>query len=142
LANGELRTTVHPLAEAGTLAWCAQTATMQLLAQTSTSSSDATAGAIAAMLGGGFLIFFLIILVVMVAIYYAIVKKTGMSPWLSLLVLVPGLGQLALLLILAFSEWPVQRAARGAGGYPGAGGGYSPPPGAPYPPPGSSITTP
>ncbi|MEA2690130.1 MAG: hypothetical protein QOD51_2737 [Candidatus Eremiobacteraeota bacterium] len=97
------------------------------------------------MMGGGILIFWLILLVVMVGIYYLILKKTGYSPWLSLLILVPGLGGLALIIILAFTEWPIQRqlrALQAGGGYPGAGGGgYAPPPSAPYPPPGGNIST-
>jgi hypothetical protein len=123
---------------------------MHFLAQTSTPSSD-QATAIAAMMGGGFLIFSLIILVVMVAIYWVILGKTGYSPALSLLILIPGIGGLIILIMLVFTEWPIQRELRacraqlGGGGYAPPGGGYPPtggypPPGAP--PPGSSITTP
>jgi hypothetical protein len=124
---------------------------MHFLAQTSTSSSDGTAAAIAALMGGGFLIFSLIVLVVMVAIYWVILGKTGYTPALSLLVLIPGIGGLIILIMLVFTEWPIQRELRacraqlGGGGYapPGDGGypptGGYPPPGAP--PPGSTITT-
>ncbi len=36
-----------------------------------------------------------------------ICKKAGFSPWLSLLCLIPSLGTLVLLYILAFSDWKV-----------------------------------
>jgi hypothetical protein len=36
-----------------------------------------------------------------------ICKKAGFSPWLSLLCLVPSLGTLVLLYILAFADWKV-----------------------------------
>jgi hypothetical protein len=99
---------------------------MQLLAQTST-APDTTSAAMAAMMGGGLLIFWLILLVVMVAIYYVIIGKTGYNPWLSLLILIPGLGGLIILIMLVFTEWPIQRELRalraqaGGGGYAGAG---------------------
>ncbi len=96
---------------------------MQLLAQTSTSSSDAAAG-LAALLGGGaFLVASLIFLVVFVAIYYVIMGRTGYNPWLSLLILIPGLGGLILLVILVFTEWPVQREVRALRAQLGSGGG-------------------
>jgi hypothetical protein len=38
-----------------------------------------------------------------------ICKKAGFSPWLSLLCLLPSLGMLILLYVLAFAEWPSQR---------------------------------
>ena len=91
----------------------------------------------AALLGGGtFLIFMLIFLVILVGIYYLIIKKTGYNPWLSLLVLIPGLGGLIIIIMLAFTEWPVQREirelrARGGGGF---GSGDFPPGPTVYPP--------
>jgi hypothetical protein len=122
---------------------------MQLLAQTTTTTSpnyDQAAG-LAALLGGGtFLVFSLICLVILVGIYYLIIKKTGYNPWLSLLILIPGLGGLIIIIMLAFTEWPIQRECRelraraGGGGY--GGGGYAPPP-PPYPPgPSAGTITP
>ena len=123
---------------------------MQLLAQTTTAPNYDQAAGMAALLGGGtFLIFSLIFLVILVGIYYLIINKTGYNPWLSLLILIPGLGGLIIVIMLAFTEWPIQREVRelrarlgGGGGY--GGGGYTPPP-PPYPPgpsiaPGGPIT--
>jgi hypothetical protein len=130
---------------------------MLVLAQRATTHdpSGAVAAAMAAM-AGGFVIFGLIMLAIMIAIYYVIIKKTGYNPLLALLMLVPGIGPLILLIMLAFTEWPIQRElnalrAQLAGGaqYPGAGGysGSAPGPGAaPYlggptlPPPPGPIT--
>ena len=39
-----------------------------------------------------------------------ILKKAGFSPWLSLLCIIPSLGTLVLLYVLAFAEWKVCRA--------------------------------
>jgi len=38
---------------------------------------------------------------------WRILKKAGFTPWLSLLCIVPSLGTLVLLYVLAFSEWKV-----------------------------------
>ncbi len=98
-----------------------------LLAQ---STSDPGAGAYAAMaaMSGVIVLGGLVITVFTVWIYYTILKKTGMNPWLSLLMLVP-LAGFVLLLILAFTEWPIERenrALRAQLGLPPAGA----PPGA------------
>ena len=53
-----------------------------------------------------------------------ICKKAGFSPWLSLLCVIPSLGTLVLLYILAFSDWKVAPAVPQA---------WSPQP-PPYPP--------
>lgn len=53
-----------------------------------------------------------------------ICKKAGFSPWLALLCLLPSLGTLVLLYVLAFAEWKVVPAPRAAWQ-----------PSAPYPPP-------
>jgi len=104
---------------------------MQLLAQssTTTTSPDQALAALAAM-SGVFLIFGLIMVALTILIYYFIVKRTGMNPWLSLLMLVP-IANFVLLLILAFSEWPIEREVKalraqlaGGGGY-GGGTGYT-----------------
>ncbi len=103
---------------------------MQLLAQTTTTPSYDPTGPLAALLGGGTLIFFLIFFVILVGIYYLIIKKTGYNPWMSLLILIPGLGGLIIIIMLAFTEWPVQREVRELRARLG-GGGVSP---GPYPP--------
>jgi RsiW-degrading membrane proteinase PrsW (M82 family) len=46
------------------------------------------------------------IAIVMVPCWF-ILKKAGFSPWLSLLCIMPSLGTLVLLYVLAFSEWKV-----------------------------------
>ncbi len=84
---------------------------------------------------GGSFVFLLILFVILVAAYYVILKKTGYNPWLSLLILIPGLGGLIILCMLIFTEWPIQRElrelrSRAGGGYPP--GGYAP--GGSYPP--------
>lgn len=68
------------------------------------------------------------IAIVMVPCWF-ILKKAGFSPWLALLCIIPSLGTLVLLYILAFSEWKVLPA-------PGAMWQGQPPypPQAPFPP--------
>jgi uncharacterized BrkB/YihY/UPF0761 family membrane protein len=46
------------------------------------------------------------IAIVMVPFWF-ILKKAGLTPWLSLVCLIPSLGTLVLLYVLAFSEWRV-----------------------------------
>lgn len=53
-------------------------------------------------------LFFLVCLTVAVFVWYKIIGRTGYSAWLALLMIVP-LANLVLMLVLAFSEWPVQR---------------------------------
>jgi hypothetical protein len=65
------------------------------------------------------------IAIVMIPCWF-ILKKAGFSPWLSLLCLIPSLGTLVLLYILAFADWKVIPAPQAA--YPPP---YPPPP---YPP--------
>jgi hypothetical protein len=54
-----------------------------------------------------------------------ICKKAGFSPWLSLLCLIPTVGMLVLLYVLAFADWKVVPAPQMA---------YTPPIPPPYPP--------
>jgi hypothetical protein len=49
--------------------------------------------------------------IVMIPVWF-ILKKTGYTPWLSLLCLLPSLGVLVLLYVLAFADWPSQRVAQ------------------------------
>jgi len=58
-----------------------------------------------------------------------ILKKAGFSPWLALLCIVPTLGTVVLLFILAFADWKVVPSSQAVGFPPP----YPPPP-PPYPP--------
>jgi heme/copper-type cytochrome/quinol oxidase subunit 2 len=69
------------------------------------------------------MIMLFVIAIVMVPCWF-ILKKAGFTPWLSLLCIVPSLGTLVLLYLLAFAEWKV---------VPFPQQGWMPPP--PYPPP-------
>ena len=75
-----------------------------------------------------FIFVFYLIGVVIVAIpSWFICKKAGFSPWLSLLCIIPTIGILVMLYILAFAEWKVQPA-------PQIGWAPPYPPQPPYPP--------
>ena len=87
--------------------------------------------AMIAAMSGFVLLFGLIVFLITVAAYYVILKKTGYNPWLSLLILLPGIGSLILLLMLVFTEWPIEREVKelrarlvmgGPGGIPPTGG--------------------
>jgi uncharacterized membrane protein YhaH (DUF805 family) len=69
------------------------------------------------------------IAIVMVPCWF-ILKKAGFSPWLALLCIIPTLGTLILLYVLAFAEWKVVPAPPPAWQQPP----YPPRP--PYPPQG------
>ena len=70
-------------------------------------------------------------------IYWRIFTKAGFNGALSLLNLVPGVGQLICMVILAFGRWPIedQLDALRRGGAPTA----PLPPTGPMPPPGTSV---
>jgi hypothetical protein len=68
------------------------------------------------------------IAIVMIPSWF-ILKKAGFTPWLSLLCLIPSLGVLVLLYILAFADWKVVPAPQAV--YPPP---YPPPPQPPLPP--------
>lgn len=72
------------------------------------------------------LAYVLMIAVVMVPCWF-ILKKAGFSPWLSLLCLLPTLGTLVLLYVIAFAEWKVIPAPKMVWQPPA----YTPPPVAP-----------
>ena len=61
--------------------------------------------------------------------FWRLCVRTGHSPWLSLLVVIP-LVNLIFVYFIAFSQWPAQR------GGPGVGPSFGPPPG-PGPGPGT-----
>ena len=52
-------------------------------------------------------ILILVALVVVIVPTWFICKKAGFSPWLSMLCLVPSVGLLILLYVLAFADWKV-----------------------------------
>ncbi len=50
---------------------------------------------------------FVVVVALLMVPCWFILKKAGFSPWLSLLCIVPSLGTLVLLYVLAFGEWKV-----------------------------------
>jgi hypothetical protein len=68
-------------------------------------------------------IIILVMIVILMVPFWFICKKAGFTPWLSLLCLIPSLGTLILLYLLAFGEWKV---------VPAPQAGWTPQP--PYPP--------
>jgi hypothetical protein len=68
-------------------------------------------------------IIILVMIIIVMVPFWFILKKAGLTPWLSLLCLIPSLGILVLLYVLAFAEWKV---------VPAPQAGWGPPP--PYPP--------
>jgi hypothetical protein len=111
---------------------------MQYLAQiTQPSQNPADVTSALAALSGTTLIIVIVVLLFSLLIWFMIIRRTGMNPWLCLLMLVP-IANLIVLIVLAFSEWPVQREVKAlraqlAGGGSYSGPGYTPPP--TYPPP-------
>jgi len=116
----------------------------------SPSSGDAAAafGSLAGGLILCWLLFIVLLIVGMIYVYYKIFEKTGNSGWLALLMFVP-IANIAIILYLAFSDWPVLREVRdlrsrvgyGSSGYIPPAGTYAPPaptysqPTQPYAPP-------
>jgi uncharacterized membrane protein YhaH (DUF805 family) len=97
-------------------------------------NSAAAAGFIATMIMV-YAIVIIALVVFTVWIYWRIFAKAGFNGALSLLNLVPGVGQLICMVILAFGRWPIEdelAALRRPGAPTGA-----PPPGTP--PPGTSV---
>ena len=76
----------------------------------------------------------------MIVLYWKIASKAGYPGAYSLLMLLPVVN-LIIIILFAFTEWPVERAARAAGWTPGvAGGGMAPGGGfAPQAPPGGYL---
>jgi hypothetical protein len=105
------------------------------------SASDSATNAAAAGLFGGFMLFIIVLCIALtiffVWLFWRVFTKTGMNGALGLLCLVPSIGPLICLLILAFSRWPIEDALLVQ-----SGGSIAQPP--PYTPPaagppGSSI---
>jgi hypothetical protein len=95
---------------------------LALFLQQTQPDPEAVKGIIMAMMAIIPIIILVAIAIVMVPFWF-ILKKAGFSPWLSLVCLIPSLGILVLLYVLAFSEWKVVPAPQQA---------YAPPP--TYPP--------
>jgi hypothetical protein len=81
-------------------------------------SSDSAAAA--GVIGGIILVYFIVVIAIvalMIWFYWRIFAKAGYNGALSLLNLVPGVGPLICILILAFGRWPIedQLASRGLG---------------------------
>jgi uncharacterized membrane-anchored protein len=101
---------------------------MTLLAQYSDNTNAAAGAGALAALAALWLVLAVIGLAFFVLIiycYYRIAERAGYNPWISLLALIPG-ASLILVLIFAFSEWPIQRElaalkAQLAGHGPGGG---------------------
>jgi len=122
----------------------------------SPSSGDAAAafGSLAGGLVLCWLVFIVLLIVGMIYVYYKIFEKTGNSGWLALLMFVP-IANIAIILYLAFSDWPVLREVRelrsrvgyGSSGYIPPVGTYVPPaptysqPTQPYAPPAPAAPT-
>jgi uncharacterized membrane protein YhaH (DUF805 family) len=67
------------------------------------------AAAAAGLMGLLFLVIGLAVTVFVIILWWRIFSRAGYSGALSLLILIPGVGALIMLLILAFGEWPVRR---------------------------------
>jgi len=96
-------------------------------------SSAATAGFVATVM-----LVYSIVLLALIAftiwVYWRIFVKAGYNGAMSLLNLIPGVGQLICMIILAFGRWPIEdQLAALRGGFPGA---PMPPQ---SPPPGTSV---
>jgi hypothetical protein len=104
------------------------------------SASDSATNALAGGIFGGMMLFIIVIVVAVtvffVWLFWRVFTKTGMNGALGLLCLVPSIGPLICLLILAFSRWPIEDALLVHGG---ALPPSEPPAGGPPPPPGSSV---
>jgi uncharacterized membrane protein YhaH (DUF805 family) len=92
-------------------------------------SSAAAASAFAA-LAFVYVIVLLAVVVFSIWVYWRIFSKAGFNGALSLLNLVPGVGPLICVLILAFGRWPIEDQLASA---MGRGGATMPPP------PGTSV---
>lgn len=89
-------------------------------------------------------VFTLLIVVLYLWLFYRIFKKAGYSGWMSLLNLIPYVGSIIVLFMLAFGDWPALR-NRGAGpsyGGPGYPPAYPPTGGQPIPPAGPGYQPP
>lgn len=63
---------------------------------------------------GCFALFMILLLALNIWVFWRILTKAGFSGWLSLLNLLGSFGTLAILLVLAFGDWPVFQSLRSA----------------------------
>jgi len=104
--------------------------------------SDSSAAAIFSAFTLGYCIFILAFVALTIFIFWRIFKKTGQNGAMSLIALIPGIGTIIVLCILAFSKWPIeteveqQRMMHGGIPQNPVAPGYSayPPSGQPQPP--------
>ena len=75
-------------------------------------------------------LFTLLFVVLYLWLFYRIFSKAGYSGWYTLLNLIPYVGSVIVVFMLAFGDWPALR-RQGPGSY-GPAGGYPPPPGPGY----------
>jgi hypothetical protein len=95
--------------------------------------STQAAASVLASLALGYGIFLLVVVAFTIWVYWRIFEKAGYSGALSLLNLVPGVGPLICVIILAFGRWPIEdRLAAALGSAPV-------PPGSAPAPPGTSV---
>ena len=73
----------------------------------------------------GFHGLWLIGIIIAIIPFWKICDRVGLSPWLSLLLLIP-LANIIVVYYVAFAEWPGQRGSTGTGGAPP---GFGPPAG-------------
>jgi protein-S-isoprenylcysteine O-methyltransferase Ste14 len=66
-----------------------------------------TARRIAMVMLAAIPVIILVMIVILMVPFWFICKKAGLTPWLSMLCIIPSLGTLILLYLLAFSEWKV-----------------------------------
>ena len=107
---------------------------LTLVQDTSTQQQQAQqlAGAVAGMMGVFFLIW-LVIMAFVVFCFWRIFSRAGMAGALSLLIIIPGIGPLIVICLLAFGDWKVVPIGQAAPLPPP----YQPPPSYPpasYPP--------
>jgi uncharacterized membrane protein YhaH (DUF805 family) len=93
-----------------------------MLLQETQPNQEAIQHMVMAMMAVVPIIILVVIVIIMVPCWF-ILKKAGFTPWLCLLCLIPSIGLVVLLYVLAFAEWKVVPA-------PQAGW----PPSPPYPP--------
>lgn len=100
------------------------------------SSTNAVSGAAAAGIFGFVIVYFLFLAAMcafIVWVYWRIFTKAGYNGALAFLNLIPGVGTLVCILVLAFGRWPIEDALA-------ASGGRLAPPGS-APAPGSTLST-
>ncbi|HVN70116.1 MAG TPA: hypothetical protein VMU38_10770 [Candidatus Binatia bacterium] len=95
-------------------------------------NSQAAAAGLIATLGLVYVVVIVAIVVFTVWVYWRIFTKAGYNGALSLLNLIPGVGPLICVIVLAFGRWPIEDQLAMLQGHGGYGG---PPPSTP----GSSV---